>query len=69
VSLTSVGRVVVAACDLDNAADSRAPFKYRALYGRPSDQSFLLVLVTLGKDVSNQQAQLARQISSTVVFY
>jgi hypothetical protein len=66
---TSVGRVVVAACDLDNTADARAPFRYRALYGRPNDNSFLLVLVTLGKDVSNEHAQLARQISSTVVFY
>lgn len=66
---STVGRVVVAACDLDNAADSRAPFRYRALYGRPNGESFLMVLVTLGKDVSNEQAQLARQISSTVVFY
>jgi hypothetical protein len=66
---TLVGRVVVAACDLDNVTDTRAPFRYRALYGRPDDQTFLLVLVTLGKDVSNEQAQLARQISATVVFY
>ena len=66
---TSVGRVVVAACDLDNSTDARAPFRYRALYGRPNDNSFLLVLVTLGKDVTNEQAQLARQIAATVVFY
>jgi hypothetical protein len=66
---TSVGRVVVAACDLDNTVDPRAPFRYRALYGRPNDASFLMVLVTLGKDVSNEQAQLARQVSATIVFY
>jgi hypothetical protein len=66
---SQVGRVAVAACDLDNSTDSRAPFRYRALYGRPNDDTFLLVLVTLGKDVTNEGAQLARQISSTVVFY
>jgi hypothetical protein len=66
---SGVGGVVVAACDLDNASDARAPFRYRALYGRPNGESFLLVVVTLGKDVTNEQAQLARQISSTVVFY
>jgi hypothetical protein len=65
----SVGRVVVAACDLDNTEATSAPFRYRALYGRLSEDTFLHVLVTLGKSVTNEQAQTARQIASTVVFY
>jgi hypothetical protein len=66
---TAVGGVPVAACDLDNAADSTAPYRYRALYGRPSAETFLHVLITLGRNVTNEQAQTARQIASTVVFY
>jgi hypothetical protein len=65
----AVGGVPVAACDLDNATDNSAPFRYRALYGRPSNETFLHVLVTLGRNVTNEQAQTARQIASTVVFY
>ena len=66
---TSVGRVVVAACDLDNTEATNSPFRYRALYGRLSEDTFLHVLITLGKSVTNEQAQTARQIPSTVVFY
>ena len=65
----SVGRVVVAACDLDNTEATNAPFRYRALYGRLSEDTFLHVLITLGKSVTNEQAQTARQIAATVVFY
>jgi hypothetical protein len=66
---TMIAGIVVAQCELDNTASSNAPYRYRAYYGRLNVDTFVHVLVTLGKDASNQLAQTARQVAATLVFY
>jgi hypothetical protein len=65
----TIGGVTVATCDLDNTSSSNAQFRYRAYYGRLNVDTFVHVLVTLGRNVSNEGAQTARQIAATIVFY